>query len=514
MTTEDGSGSTPTVVIVGGGAAGIFTAYQINKQWPGQFDIQLFEASPEVGGNVSSLTVEYGGQTYTIDAGAQFFYGNAQPNYLNLIQELGLEDQIELYPTGLTVWEKSTNERLLWVPSTVSGFASYAADDWLRIIQFGEFLVAATLLNREGQPDWTLSVDDWLASLSLITEDFKQNVIKNFLYQFVSLPYASIGEASAVYATTYFVRNVFGGPATPQTASDSTASSESTTASASGIGDIPTFQTNQSLIGLLGVLEKALSASGVSAKANSPVTAVAPGSNGVTVTVNGETINAQYVVMACDPGASATLLAKGGTADQDLITILKGLGDLYLNLGIVMQKDGSCWMPGDQSYWEAVSTLVDTPQQAVSFNAWFGPLRPPYDTNQLIPVFKSWGAPDLQSQSCQSEFFTHVHDVLLPTTNFMQLRSQLGGYQNQNGLIFAGGWTNWFDSQEAALMSAMNAAQMLQPTGEAQQVSQPAAAFDPSALTAQVKSWIEMVAQAAQEPYKSALTLLADGLSA
>ncbi|HWW75570.1 MAG TPA: FAD-dependent oxidoreductase, partial [Pyrinomonadaceae bacterium] len=384
MATEDGSGNAPTVVIVGGGAAGIFTAYQINKQWPGQFDIRLFEASPEIGGNVSSLTVEYGGQSYAIDAGAQFFYGNAQPNYLNLIQELGLEDQIELYPTGITIWEKSTNERLLWVPSTVAGFASYTADDWLRIIQFGEFLVAATLLNRVGQPDWSLSVDDWLASLPLITEDFKQNVIKNFLYQFVSLPYANIGEASAVYATTYFVRNVFGGPATPQSASDSTAASYgNAAASASGIGDIPTFQTNQSLVGLLGVLEKALSASGVSAQAGSPVTAVAPGSGGVAVTANGETINAQYVVMACDPGASATLLTKGGTADQNLITVLKGMGDLYLNLGIVMQKDGSCWMPGDQNYWEAVSTLVDTPQQAVSFNAWFGPLRPPYDTSQL-----------------------------------------------------------------------------------------------------------------------------------
>ncbi|HWW75112.1 MAG TPA: hypothetical protein VNZ44_06945, partial [Pyrinomonadaceae bacterium] len=102
----------------------------------------------------------------------------------------------------------------------------------------------------------------------------------------------------------------------------------------------------------------------------------------------------------------------------------------------------------------------------------------------------------------------------LPTTAFMQLRGQLGGYQNHNGLIFAGGWTNWFDSQEAALMSAMNAAQMLQPSGAAQQASQPAAAYDPSALNAQVKSWIEMVAQAAPEPFKSALNALAGGLSA
>jgi len=498
MATESGSGNVPTVVIVGAGAAGIFTAYQINKAWPGQFNVRLFEASQDIGGNVSSLTVEYGGQTYVIDAGAQFFYAKAQPNYLNLIQELGLDSQIPLYPTGLTVWEKSTNQRLLWIPPQASGFLNYTADDWLRIIEFGGFLAAAALLNRVGQPDWTLSVDSWLADVPLISDDFKQNVIKNFLYQFVSLPYANIGEASAVYATTYFVRNVLGGSATAATAQGF---------------DIPTFQTNQSLIGLSGILEQALQASGVSAQTGSPVTAVAPGEDGVAVTVNGETINAKYVVMACDPGASAKILASGGTAGQDLITLLQGLADLYLNLTIVMQKDGSCWMPGDQNYCEAVSTVVDTPQQAVAFNAWFGPLRPPYGTNQLIPVFKSWGSPDLQSQSCTSEFFSHVHNVLLPTTTFMQLRSQLAGYQNRNGLIFAGGWTDWFDSQEAALMSAINATQMLQPTDGAQPVSQPVIAYDSSSLTGQVKSWIEMVMQYAPEPHKSRLTELVNELS-
>src|SRR5262245_47407843 len=170
----------PTVVIVGAGAAGIFTAHQINKHWPGQFDVQLFEASPVIGGNVSSLTVDYGGQTYAIDAGAQFFYGKAQPKYVSLIHELGLDDRVALYPAGITIWESSTDQRRLWIPSTVGGFARYTLEDWKRLVDFGVFLTAAVLLNRVGQPDWTLSVDDWLKMVPL-GDDFKQNVIKNFL---------------------------------------------------------------------------------------------------------------------------------------------------------------------------------------------------------------------------------------------------------------------------------------------------------------------------------------------
>ncbi|HLK67028.1 MAG TPA: FAD-dependent oxidoreductase [Bryobacteraceae bacterium] len=489
MPTNVGSGNLPTVVIIGAGAAGVFSAYQISKRWPSQFNVQLFEASPTIGGNVSSLTVSYGGKEYIIDAGAQFFYSKAQPNYVNLIQEIGLGNDIASYPAGFTIWDKAANQRLLWIPSLVSGFLRYTADDWARVIQFGGFLVAAALLNRVGQPDWTLSVDDWLTLLPL-TDDFKQNVIKNFLYQFVSLPYGSIGTASAVYATTYFVRNVLGG----------------STAAALDL-DFPTFETNQSLVGLSGVLRQTLKASGVLAQTNSPVTAVAPADQGVAVTVNGRTIHAQHVVMACDPGASATLLANGGTADPNLIGLLKGLGNQYLNLSIIMQRDGSCWMPSDQNYWEPVITMVNSSDShSVAFSAWFGPLRPPYGDNQLIPVFKSWGSPNLAG--CTPEFFSHVHNVLLPTTTFMQLRSQLSAYQNRNGLMFAGGWTDWFDTQEAALLSAMNVAQMLQPPGGATPSSSAVGFFDPRVIPGQVKSWMEMALRSAPEPYKSELVEL------
>lgn len=273
-TTSSGSGTVPTVVIVGAGAAGIFTAYQLNQQFPGKYDIRLFEAAPQVGGNVSSVDTPYGGQTYVIDAGAQFFYPKAQPNYVNLIQALGLSGVTPNYSAGITIWESATDRRLLWVPATIGGFSSYTLEDWARLVEFGAFFVASALLNAQNSADWSLTVDEWLNGLGLMTEDFKQNVVKNFLYQFVSLPYASIGQASALYAITYFVRNVIGG--LPPAAG-----------AAQSIGDYPTFQTSQSLIGLLGILEATLTASGVTAQTSSPVTSVAAGPSGVTVTVNG-----------------------------------------------------------------------------------------------------------------------------------------------------------------------------------------------------------------------------------
>ena len=60
--------------------------------------------------------------------------------------------------------------------------------------------------------NWNLSVDDWVDDLALLDNQFKDDVLRRFFYQFVTLPRDRVGEASARYAITYFVRNVFGEP--------------------------------------------------------------------------------------------------------------------------------------------------------------------------------------------------------------------------------------------------------------------------------------------------------------
>ena len=212
-------------------------------------------------------------------------------------------------------------------------------------------------------------------------------------------------------------------------------------------------------------------------------------------------------ILACDPNTSAALLAAGGTASPELVKLLQQFP--YLELPAVLQQNGSCWMPGDQTYWEPVNTVVNTPDQTIAFNAWLGALRPSYGGDQLIPVFKSWGTPGLDPASCSSTFYSHTHNVLLPTTTFMERRSQLlRAYQGQNGLFFAGGWTTWFDSQEAALLSAMGIAGALSSSTAASATSRPPAAFDCTALPARVKAWLEMVLSGRTERHKDKLVEL------
>ncbi len=491
---------THKTVIVGGGAAGVFMAYRLREMYGSKYDVMLLEASDRIGGNTYSTTLQYGGKPYNIDCGAQFFYKNPQASYTALLDQLGILDdpkQVISAPAGFTIWDKQAHARRLWLPSRVEGFIHYHADDWDRLAQFGLFLAYAAFLDRDSG-NWIKSVEDWLASLPLITDDFKEHVIKPFLYQFVSLPLSRIGEASARYAITYFVRNVFGEPNVPDGDVDPPQ-----------LSSTPTFKTYQSLIGLDGILRKVLQKANVTTRLSCPVTSVKRSGNVKLVQTAIGPIEADHVIFACDPHAAAKILKAGGTADPALIDTLEKME--YAGLPISMQKDGACWMPEDNDYWEPVNTLVDG--NKITFTAWFGKLRPRYGNNQLLPVFKSWAAPDIQGATCPHQFLAHRHYILYPTSKFVALRQVLRTWQGKHSIWFTGGWSTWFDSQEAALDSATAVAEALpgQPdthTGRFRMVP-----VDSASVERNVRRWLERVGRAAPEEKRGPIVRALDDVA-
>ncbi len=484
-----------TVAIVGAGAAGAYTAYRLKMMYGATYEIELYEKSDRVGGNTWTQTTEFGGKTYPIDCGAQFFYRNPQPSYVQLIEDLGLIEDglITQDATGFCIWDVQTDEHRLWIPALVRRLWAYSGSDWERLGEFVKFLVAAAELDAKLPVPWDLSLQDWLDGLDHIDAGFREKVIKPFMYQFVSLPLARIGEASAVYAITYFVRNVTGQP-----------DDEEPHPSLPMSGGIPLFRTYQSLIGLDGIIKRALDAVNVTATLNTGVDAVAklPDGRLELRLSNGQTRVAHHVVLACDPNTSAKILQAGGTSSSELVALL---GELeYMGLDLSIQREGSCFMPSEFRYWEPVNTLVDG--DALRFSAWFGPLRAEYFAGPAggsghwaeIPVYKSWGAPDLVPSDCQYNWIGHRHDILLPTTTFMAKREAvMEHHQGHDNVWFAGGWTNWFDSQEAALDSATRVAEAISeapaiPGAGAEDVL---VAYDRARSRKNVERWVKQISR-------------------
>ncbi len=475
------------VVIVGAGAAGCFTAYRLWEMYKGEdaYDITILERNNRVGGNAYSTTVQYGGQDYNIDCGAQFFYRNPQVSYVELLNDLGLfnSDTITSAATGFNIYDRKTKTYRLRVPGFYGDLLTLSAGEWADLVLFGVFLIYAVVL--DAGDDWEKSVDEWFADeLGFMPDAFKNDIIKPFFYQFVTLPYDDIGTASAKYAVTYFVRNVFGEPGEDPPDPD-TPSTDSKW--------FPIIKTYQSRIGLDGVMKKALEKAGVTPVLEASVDGVTfKDGGGMTVHSSKGDYDADRLVLACHAPYAGQIL-DGSGADPALVETLTNMP--YAGIGLSIQKDGSCYMPEDESKWQAVNTIVE--DKTIMFSAWFGPLRKKYDGNKSIPVFKSWGTPELSPKDCDYRFVPHGHYVVLPTVDFMKRRAKVKAAQGDKDVWFAGGWTNWFDSQEAALDSATMVAEAMpgavQPnTGRSRMVS---VAHEKHAHN--VRRWAERVAKAA-----------------
>jgi len=485
-------------VIIGAGAAGVFTAYRLREMYGDRYEVVLVEKSGRVGGNTFSTKLKYGKHDYSIDCGAQFFHPGPQASYVALLGDLGLFDdpvQVERKATGITVWDARADKHRLWIPAHARGFLRYGPKDWEAFTGFATFLAYAFLLDRDHPTAWGLRVDEWIAGLQLVDQKFKDEVLRPFLYQFVTLPAGRLDEGSALYAITYFVRSVFGEANVDEPEPD--------------LRDprgVETFEVYQSLIGLDGVMKRALEAAGVKPRLREPVTAVTRKGTKLQVCTAKEHIVADHVVFATDPNVAAKLLAEGKFPAAKLIASLRKLE--YADLPISMQKGGSCWMPGNERYWEAVNTIVDGDK--LRFTAWFGPLRKAYRVGKQIPVFKSWGTPSVAPDTCKHNFLVERHRIVMPTTDFMKYRGEVASCQGQHNVWFVGGWTHWFDSQEAALDSATEVAERIpgkpRPgTGRATMVR-----IDRDAQRRRIDRWLHRIANRAPLARRKKLRALMD----
>ncbi len=77
------------IAIIGGGISGLGAAYLLQKD----HDVTVFEKENSVGGHTATKTVEHNGRSYDIDTGFIVFNDWTYPNFIKLLDELGVESQ-------------------------------------------------------------------------------------------------------------------------------------------------------------------------------------------------------------------------------------------------------------------------------------------------------------------------------------------------------------------------------------------------------------------------------------
>ncbi len=82
------------IAVVGGGISGLVAAYLLCDE----HRIKLFEANDYIGGHTNTIDVRVNGHSYPIDTGFIVFNDRAYPNFIRLLDHLGVETQ----PTSMS----------------------------------------------------------------------------------------------------------------------------------------------------------------------------------------------------------------------------------------------------------------------------------------------------------------------------------------------------------------------------------------------------------------------------
>ena len=74
------------IAVIGAGIAGNVAAYHLARE----HDIAVFEADNRVGGHTNTVDVQHDGQNHAIDTGFIVFNEWTYPNFIALLNELGV----------------------------------------------------------------------------------------------------------------------------------------------------------------------------------------------------------------------------------------------------------------------------------------------------------------------------------------------------------------------------------------------------------------------------------------
>ena len=77
------------IAIVGSGIAGLVSAYLLSRR----HEVTVFEAGDWIGGHTHTVDVEIDQQRHAIDTGFIVFNDWTYPNFIRLLEQLGVESQ-------------------------------------------------------------------------------------------------------------------------------------------------------------------------------------------------------------------------------------------------------------------------------------------------------------------------------------------------------------------------------------------------------------------------------------
>jgi predicted NAD/FAD-binding protein len=145
------------IAVIGSGISGNVAAYHLNKT----HDITVYEANDYIGGHTHTHDIRHKGKQYCVDTGFIVFNHKTYPNFIALLDELGVEEQLSTMSFGV----KCDKTGLEYMGSTINSlFAQrrniFRPSFWRMILDILRFNREATNLLQASSDD--IALGDYL----------------------------------------------------------------------------------------------------------------------------------------------------------------------------------------------------------------------------------------------------------------------------------------------------------------------------------------------------------------
>lgn len=413
----------PRVAIVGGGMAGVATAWLLD----GLAEVTLFEAAPQLGGNVRSVSHAQDGHAWTVDLGAQYFHPEAYPAYAALLAALGFGDADQYaFDASITV-DAPGEARPRFVSPLFPGRIWPLLTPWnLRALLAFQRLYAAAGRREANDAPYALSMAGWMDRLRL-DPTLAQGLLLPWTASLYSGRTADAAALSARAAMTYVAR---------------------------ALPPKPTDPVRYRVLrdGMIAPLHRmAQQSGGTDFRLGTPAVALQRLAGGAWRITghDGGTVDADQVLLAAS-GEPTTALLAPITEAAGLVAALARLP--FHDAQLTLHADAA-YASATPAWRSFLNVRVEGDFAEASMD--LARALPPGPGGQVATLWKSWtthrsAAP---AQVLHQTAFRHF----LPTPDAIAAQGQLAALQGQGGLWVIGGYTMPFDAQETALLSAMSA---------------------------------------------------------
>lgn len=405
------------VAVVGGGAAGLTTAWLLDRH----HEVTLLERDDRLGGHADTRTIDIDGQPLEVDAGFQFFSpGPAYSTFNRLLDALGIDR--ESYPATLTVADTRSGRAVAMPPVSAGRVAwpSLAPERLTTLLRFRSFL--SRLPAFLARHDASITVAEYLERERL-PKAFTDNFLVPLLLSFWCVDRDEFLGFSARNALYYLGMNAGSGLRAPVQS------------------EIP-GGLRVYVDALVGSLER------TRVRTDAATTRISREDGRFLVeSSDGSVQEFDRVVLACNARQAAELVA-----DIPELAMMRAQLDRFrtFETRIAIHGDRRL-MPRDEASWSVVNARWDGEHSSLTV----------WNRRRGLPVFKSWVTYDDELPDPLYAVAAYEHGMITP--EYFDAQATLKGLNGAHGLWLAGLYMHDVDSHESAIRSAVTVAYALAP---------------------------------------------------